>query len=93
MTNLNYLKKLELVDLMLEDNDAKFLLDEVCNQCCLQLHTLILINTTKETLPLLHPGVFLNLYVCYVETRVFEISHFHLTPMPNTNATSAPTTT
>ncbi|KAK6640064.1 hypothetical protein RUM43_008341 [Polyplax serrata] len=29
MTNLNYLKKLELVDLMLEDNDAKFLLDEV----------------------------------------------------------------
>lgn len=63
MSNLGSLKKLELVDLMLDYQDASFLLDDVCNQCCLQLETLILINTTKETYPLLHPGVFLNLNV------------------------------
>lgn len=63
MSSLPSLTELELVDLMLEFNDAKFLLDEVCNRCCLQLETLVLINLTKENYELLHPGVFLNLNV------------------------------
>lgn len=63
MCNLENLQELQLIDLMLEQNDAKFLLDEVCNKCCLQLKKLVLINTTKEYYPLLHPGVFLNLNV------------------------------
>lgn len=63
MGNLESLCELELIDLMLEYKDARFLLDDVCNRCCLQLKTLILINTTKETYQLLHPGVFLNLNV------------------------------
>jgi hypothetical protein len=72
MGNLAALRRLELIDLMLEPHEAQHLLDEVCSQCCLTLHTLILINTTKLQYQLLHAGVFLNLQVrkkiCYLIT-------------------------
>lgn len=63
MSNLHGLKRLELIDLMLERQEAQFLLDDVCNFCVLTLKTLILINTTKLEYQLLHVGVFLNLQV------------------------------
>lgn len=63
MSNLRQLKTLELIDLMLDPREAQYLLDEVCERCCLTLKTLILINTTKLQYQLLHVGVFLNLQV------------------------------
>ncbi|KRT78419.1 F-box domain-containing protein [Oryctes borbonicus] len=46
MSNLELLKRLELIDLMLEPKEAEHLLDEVCEICCLTLRTLILIYFT-----------------------------------------------
>lgn len=63
MGNLPSLQRLELIDLMLENEDAQTLLDQVCFYCCASLKTLILINTTKHLCQLLHPGVFINLQV------------------------------
>lgn len=63
MGNLPSLKRLELIDLMLENEDAQTLLDQVCFYCCSTLNTLVLINTSKYLCPLLHPGVFVNLQV------------------------------
>lgn len=65
MGNLTKLKRLELIDLMLDAKEAQHLLDEVCESLCLTLKTLILINTTKVQYQLLHVGVFLNLEVSY----------------------------
>lgn len=65
MANLKKLKRLELIDLMLDPNEAQHLLDDVCETCCLTLETLVLINTTKVPYQLLHAGVFLNLQVVY----------------------------
>ncbi|XP_066992680.1 uncharacterized protein [Anabrus simplex] len=59
--NLGSLRRLELVDLMLERSEAQHLLDEVCSLCYLTLHYLIVVNTTKMEYQLLHVGVFLNL--------------------------------
>ncbi|KAL1494260.1 hypothetical protein ABEB36_009884 [Hypothenemus hampei] len=61
MGNLNHLQTLELIDLMLEPNEAQFLLDEVCQTCCMTLKKLSLINTTKIPYQILHVGVFLKL--------------------------------
>ncbi|KAK9732307.1 F-box-like [Popillia japonica] len=69
MSNLQLLKRLELVDLMLEPREAAHLLDEVCEICCLTLRTLILINTTKFQYQLLHVGVFLNLEVLMISPQ------------------------
>lgn len=66
MGNLRKLRRLELIDLMLDPNEAQHLLDEVCEICCLTLHTLVLVNTTRVNYQLLHAGVFLNLQVCSV---------------------------
>ena len=63
MANLKNLKKLELIDLMLEPKEAEHLLDEVCEICCLTLRTLVLVNTTRVQYQVLHVGVFLNLQV------------------------------
>lgn len=63
MANLRKLRRLELIDLMLDPNEAQHLLDEVCEICCLTLRTLVLVNTTRVTYQLLHAGVFLNLQV------------------------------
>lgn len=63
MSNLKKLKRLELIDLMLDPKEAQFLLDEVCETCCLTLRTLYVINTTRVQYELFHVGVFLNLQV------------------------------
>ncbi|KAJ4439641.1 hypothetical protein ANN_07769 [Periplaneta americana] len=69
MGNLVKLRRLELIDLMLEPREAQYLLDEVCHGCCLTLHTLTLINTTKLQFQLLHAGVFLNLQVLMISPQ------------------------
>jgi F-box protein 39 len=74
MGNLAGLRHLELTDLMLEPHEAQHLLDEVCSLCCLTLHTLILINTTKLQYQLLHAGVFLNLQVTEQENLLLNYS-------------------
>lgn len=63
MANLKKLKRLELIDLMLDPNEAQHLLDDVCEICGLTLNTLVLVNTTKVPYEVLHAGVFLNLQV------------------------------
>lgn len=63
MGNFPKLQTLELIDLMLEPCEAQFLLDEVCQTCCLTLGKLSLINVTKIPYQVLHVGVFLNLVV------------------------------
>ena len=57
------LVRLELIDLMLDNEDAQTLLDQVCFYCCTTLKTLVLVNTTKYSCQLLHPGAFINLQV------------------------------
>ncbi|RZC42746.1 uncharacterized protein BDFB_000327 [Asbolus verrucosus] len=54
MSNLKKLKRLELIDLMLDAKEAQFLLDEVCEGCYLTLHTLSVINTTRVQYELFH---------------------------------------
>ncbi|XP_033223909.1 uncharacterized protein LOC117177374 isoform X2 [Belonocnema kinseyi] len=61
MCNLVNLKCLELIDLMLENKEALYLMDDICVNRTQTLSKLVLINTTKEPCPLLHVGVFLNL--------------------------------
>ncbi|XP_066992676.2 uncharacterized protein [Anabrus simplex] len=67
--NLGSLRRLELVDLMLERSEAQHLLDEVCSLCYLTLHYLIVVNTTKMEYQLLHVGVFLNLKVLVISPQ------------------------
>ncbi|XP_060527532.1 uncharacterized protein LOC132702781 [Cylas formicarius] len=69
MGKLEDLHKLELVDLMLEANEAKFLLDGVCDTCHLTLRTLRLVNATKLHYEILHAGVFLNLYELHISPQ------------------------
>ncbi|XP_050436850.1 F-box/LRR-repeat protein 21 isoform X2 [Adelges cooleyi] len=63
------LRRLELIDLMLENIDAQTLLDQVCYYCCTTLSTLVLINTTKQLCQLLHPGAFVNLQVLVISPQ------------------------
>lgn len=78
MRNLKDLRTLELVDLMLEPYEAQFLLDEVCETCCLSLRKLSMINTTKTPYQILHIGVFLNLFVSLLDVDEwrFEVCSF-----------------
>lgn len=65
-TLMSWLKKLEcleLKDLMLERYDAKHLLDEVLDSCCLALKYLNLVNVTTVHCPIMHIGLFMNLQV------------------------------
>ncbi|XP_018563430.1 uncharacterized protein LOC108905140 isoform X2 [Anoplophora glabripennis] len=61
MGNLKKLQWLELTDLMLDPKEAQYLLDEVCETCCLTLRNLHIVNTTRVQYQMLHVGVFLNL--------------------------------
>lgn len=63
MGNLRKLKRLELIDLMLDTREAQHLLDEVSEGCCTTLHTMVLVNTTRVQYQILHAGIFLNLQV------------------------------
>lgn len=76
MSNLKELKHLELIDLMLDPREAQFLLDEVCERCCLTLKTLSVINTTRIQYELFHVGVFLNLKVIFNRNLIFYIYFF-----------------
>lgn len=66
MENLPSLRDLQLVDLMLDSDEALRLLDQVCYSHCLTMKRMVLINISKVQCPLLHVGVFLNLQVCRV---------------------------
>lgn len=63
LSNLPHLTTLKLIDLMLERYDAKHLLDEVLESCCLGLKILYLVNVTTLHCPIMHIGLFLNLQV------------------------------
>lgn len=65
MANLENLRCLELIDLMLDNTEAMHLLDDVCSNCTEKLSKLVLINTTKNTCSLIHVGMFLNLNVSF----------------------------
>ncbi|KAK8395051.1 hypothetical protein O3P69_006066 [Scylla paramamosain] len=55
------LHTLELRDLLLDGCEGMTLLDDVCVTCCETLKTLVLINLTKMSHPILHPAAFVNL--------------------------------
>lgn len=63
MCNLENLRCLELIDLMLDSKEALHLLDDICANCTQTMTKLVLINATKLRTPLIHVGVFLNLRV------------------------------
>jgi hypothetical protein len=63
MSNLRELQSLKLIDLMLERFEAKHLLDEVLDSCCMALRILYLVNVTSVHCPIMHVGLFLNLKV------------------------------
>ncbi|XP_030761622.1 uncharacterized protein LOC115886542 isoform X2 [Sitophilus oryzae] len=69
MGNLKKMESLELVDLMLEPNEAQFLLDEVCQMCQMSMKKLRLVNTTKVPYQILHVGVFLNLFELHISPQ------------------------
>ncbi|KAL7292490.1 hypothetical protein TKK_0014065 [Trichogramma kaykai] len=72
MKNLENLRCLELVDLMLESREALHLMDEVCANCTQTLRKLVLINATKFHCPLLHVGVFLNLNTLVISPQSID---------------------
>ncbi|CAH1979516.1 unnamed protein product [Acanthoscelides obtectus] len=69
MGNLKKLEYLQLIDLMLEPKEAQYLLDEVCEICCLTLKSLRVINATRVPYQMLHMGVFLNLWELYISPQ------------------------
>ncbi|KAK9890864.1 hypothetical protein WA026_012208 [Henosepilachna vigintioctopunctata] len=69
MNNLKNLRRLELIDLMLDPKEAQYLLDEVCQNCYENLKYLCVINTTRVQYTLLHIGVFINLQVLIVSPQ------------------------
>ncbi|KAK5644515.1 hypothetical protein RI129_005815 [Pyrocoelia pectoralis] len=69
MGNLRKLKKIELIDLMLDPQEAQYLLDGVCETCYLTLRTMILVNTTRVQYQILHVGIFLNLQVLIISPQ------------------------
>lgn len=69
MFELNNLKSLTLVDLMLERFEAKHLLDEVLESCSMVLSNLCLINVTNTHCPIMHAGLFFNLRVLTISPQ------------------------
>ena len=55
------LRRLELHDLELDGHDAAHILDEVSDVCCLTIHDLSLINTSRRPFSLLAVASFVNL--------------------------------
>jgi F-box protein 39 len=66
---LHNLKKLKLIDLMLERYDAKHLLDEVLESCNMVLQHLVLVNVTNTHCPIMHVGLFFNLKVLIISPQ------------------------
>jgi F-box protein 39 len=86
---LNKLKSLKLIDLMLERYEAKHLLDEVLESCNMVLQHLSLINVTSTHCPILHVGLFFNLKVLIISPQNLDddvlqllastsLRHFHI---------------
>ncbi|GFT61684.1 f-box domain-containing protein [Nephila pilipes] len=71
MDDLKGLKHLSLQDLLLEKEEAKYLLDDVVYNCGETLKTLKLVNCSKEPYAMLHP-------VCFVNMHTLTISPQHL---------------
>ncbi|EFN75472.1 uncharacterized protein LOC105191354 isoform X2 [Harpegnathos saltator] len=69
MRNLQNLRCLELIDLMLDNKEALHLMDDICTNCTQTLSKLVLINTTRYNCPLLHVGVFVNLNVLVISPQ------------------------
>lgn len=69
MRNLTGLRFLALRNLLLERNEAMFLLDDIVQNCCEQLDTLVLLNCTKEPYPIMHCGVFLRIRTLVVSPQ------------------------
>jgi F-box protein 39 len=66
---LDKLKSLRLIDLMLERYEAKHLLDEVLESCNLVLKELCLVNITNTHCPIMHAGLFFNLNVLIISPQ------------------------
>lgn len=62
MSYLPGITSLELTNLLLDSSEALYLLDDVCFTRCLHLQSLTLLNCTKFSCRLLHPGAFLRLH-------------------------------
>ncbi|CAL4067253.1 unnamed protein product [Meganyctiphanes norvegica] len=62
------LETLELKNFLLDGKDFQFM-EEVCVICCETLRTLYLINLTRQSHTLLHPGAFINLTTLYISPQ------------------------
>jgi len=69
MDNLEGLCRVELINLLLEGSEALYFLDGLCSKCTGKLRSLTLINTTRRSCQLLHPGVFINLNSLYISPQ------------------------
>ncbi|CAG9808064.1 unnamed protein product [Chironomus riparius] len=69
MFELNELRNLKLIDLMLERYEAKHLLDEVLESCEMALQSLYLVNVTSTHCPIMHVGLFFNLKVLTISPQ------------------------
>lgn len=66
---LDKLKTLRLIDLMLERYEAKHLLDEVLESGSMAVNELCLINVTNTHCPIMHVGLFFNLRVLIISPQ------------------------
>lgn len=64
------LKHLALRDLLLNPDEARYLLDNVTQNCFEQLRTLTLINCCKNSFTFLHVGIFINLEILVISCQV-----------------------
>lgn len=67
--NLTTLRRLELIDLLLDSEEALSLLDDACVTLCERLNHLTIINPSKHPLQLLHPAAFINLRKLYMSPQ------------------------
>ncbi|KAL9918892.1 F-box only protein 39 [Glossina fuscipes fuscipes] len=63
LSKLRYLRVLKLVDFVLENYEAKHLLDEVLDACCTTMKVLNIVNVTTHHCPIIHVGLFINLQI------------------------------
>lgn len=69
MMELDRLRNLKLINLMLERYEAKHLLDEVLESCEMALQNLCLVNVTSTHCPIMHVGLFFNLKVLIISPQ------------------------
>lgn len=97
---LNKLRRLKLVDLMLERYEAKHLLDEVLESCNMTLQELCLMNITNTHCPIMHTGLFFNVKVLIISPQNLDddvlqllsstaLRHLHIFQNPYSPTTPA----